>query len=161
MTTQDRVRELFDYRDDGRLVRKISIQSRSQAGSVAGGNSTRGVVIVSVDYRRYKAHRLIWLWHYGILPPEIDHIDGDPSNNRIENLRAATHATNMKNMKTPSTNRSGFKGVRFHLPTRKWTAQIGVNKKSVYLGIFLTPEDAYAAYCRAAVKYHGEFARLA
>jgi hypothetical protein len=160
MISKDRVRELFDYQD-GNLIRKVSIQSRSRLGEKAGANSTRGVVIVSVDYKRYKAHRLIWLWHHGSLPPVIDHIDGDPTNNRIENLRPATHATNMRNSKKPRTNTSGFKGVRFHKQRQKWTAQISVNNRSLYLGIYETPELAYAAYCAGAAEHHGEFARLA
>ena len=156
---QERARELFDY-VDGHLVRRKSIQSRSMAGTVAGGKSDLGRYIVSIDYRRYKVHRVIWLWHYGTLPPEVDHMDGNPSNNKIENLRAADRLSNMKNMRRPSTNTTGFKGVRFHKQSRKWTAQIVSDKKQKYLGIFETPEAAHAAYCSAALRLHGEFARL-
>ena len=160
MITQNRLKELFDYQE-GHLVRKVSVQSRSQVGFRAGAFSTRGVVIVSVDYKRYKAHRLIWLWHYGSLPDEIDHKDNNPSNNNIENLRAATHSMNMRNSRKPVTNSSGFKGVRFHKQSKKWTAQITLNRKSVYLGSFEAPETAHIAYCDAAKKHYEEFARFA
>jgi hypothetical protein len=158
--TQERVRELFDY-SDGNLIRRKSVQSRSMAGTVAGCLSDRGRYIVSVDYRRYKLHRVIWLWHFGQLPEEIDHIDGNPSNNRIENMRAADRLSNMKNVKRPSTNTTGFKGVRLHSQSKRWTAQIVADRKHRYLGSFDTPEDAYRAYCTAATALHGEFARLA
>lgn len=161
MITQERIKELFDYRDDGNLVRKVTVQSRSMAGQVAGGVTGEGRVLVSVDYRRYKAHRLVWLWHHGTMPPEIDHIDGNPSNNRIENLRAVTHAQNMKNSKMPVTNTTGYKGVRYHKGNAKWTAQISINNRSKYLGSFESPEDAAEAYRSAAREHYGEFARIA
>ena len=158
MITQDRVRELFDYQD-GNLVRRITVQSRSKAGEIAGTISGDRIII-SIDRRRYKLHRIIWFWHHGVFPIEVDHRDGDPMNNRIGNLRATDRLGNMKNVKKPITNTSGFKGVRFHKQRLKWTAQIVANGKQQYLGIFKTPEEAHEAYCVAARQLHGEFARF-
>jgi len=89
-----------------------------------------------------------------------DHIDGNTLDNRETNLRLATHAQNAHNTKLRKDNTSGYKGVGKHHGTSKWKARIMVDKKPVFLGLYDTPEQAYAAYCEAARKYHGEFARL-
>jgi hypothetical protein len=88
----------------------------------------------------------------------VDHIDGNTLNNRRSNLRIATHAQNIQNGKLRSTNKSGYKGVRFS--HGKWVSEIKVNRQSHYLGRFDSPEEAYDAYCKAAKELHGEFARL-
>lgn len=89
-----------------------------------------------------------------------DHIDNNPLNNTRSNLRLATASQNMQNSKKPCNNTSGYKGVTWFARKRKWIAQIGVNGKNIYLGEFTTPELAYEAYCSAAKRHHGEFARL-
>ena len=91
----------------------------------------------------------------------VDHIDGDRLNNRRDNLRLATHAENMRNMKRPRTNTSGFKGVYWSRQHSKWRARIMHNGKQHCLGLFDCPQEAHAAYCKAAEELHGEFARAA
>ncbi len=88
----------------------------------------------------------------------IDHINGNSLDNRRENLRIATNAQNLHNRKSNSTNTSGYKGVYWHKPTKKWRAKISVMGKIHYLGQYNTPEEAYAVYCKAATLYFGEFA---
>lgn len=108
-----------------------------------------------------QAHRAAWELYYGQWPEgEIDHINGVKSDNRIVNLRSASRLENAKNKGRQSNNTSGFKGVSLHTQTQKWTARIMVSKKSISLGLFDDPESAYAAYCRANIKFHGEFGRL-
>lgn len=131
------------------------------AGTRAGYCSDKklGYRIVTVDGRRYKEHRLAWFYVHGSWPiNDIDHIDGDPSNNRLANLREATHAQNMANRKLSSDNRVGMKGV--YRRGHRFGARKNVNGKLVNLGVYDTPEEAHAAYCRAAVKMHGQFARF-
>ncbi len=95
-----------------------------------------------------------------VLMPEaerVDHINGDGTDNRRANLRAATHAQNMRNRKKHKNNTSGFKGVS---PMRgKWRAQIRFEGRKHHLGIFDSPEEAAEAYDEAARRLHGEFAR--
>lgn len=107
-----------------------------------------------------KAHRVAWALHYGMWPEaDLDHVNCDKGDNRIENLRSASRPQNGWNVGRPSTNTSGYKGVTFFQQTQKWRARITVGGKVQHLGHFGTPEAAHAAYCEAAKKYHGEFAR--
>lgn len=159
MITQQLVKELFDY-DNGNLIRKKSIQSRSPQGSVAGCKAKYGYH-VSINYKKYKLHRIIWLWHFGFIPNEIDHIDGNPCNNKIENLRPASRNENMRNIKMPITNKSGYKGVSWSKAAKKWIANITVNNKKIYLGLFDCKIKAYESYCDASKKLHGQFSRIA
>jgi hypothetical protein len=88
-----------------------------------------------------------------------DHISGDRLDNRRENLRIASNAENQRNRGKPSSNTSGHKGVTWHRKSGKWQAQIMINGKSMYLGLFTTPEAAHEAYKAAAVELFGEFWR--
>jgi hypothetical protein len=90
----------------------------------------------------------------------VDHIDNDSLNNTRENLRVATFSQNLANSSKSSKNTSGWKGVCFHKGRKRWQATIGVEGRSVYLGIFDTPEEAHAAYCQAAKEHYGEFANF-
>ena len=157
--TQARVRELFDYRDDGALISKMPRRG-TKVGSVVGSIS-RGYLIAAVDYKLYKVHRLVFLWHYGYLPVEIDHIDLDRKNNRIENLRPATSAGNKRNQGISRNNTSGFKGVSYEKRRDKWAAQITVDRQHIFLGYYATLDAAALAYAKAADLYFGEFSRSA
>lgn len=92
---------------------------------------------------------------------EVDHIDGDGLNNRKANLRLATHAENCMNRRVPVTNSSGLKGVSWHKGQRQWVAKIKVSGITVHIGSFNCPEQAHTAYCEAAARMHGKFARSA
>ncbi len=87
----------------------------------------------------------------------VDHVNGDKLDNTRENLRLATPQQNQCNQGIRKNNKSGYKGVSFHRAANKWQATISVNGKSIGLGLHLTPESAYEAYCTAAKEYHGEF----
>ena len=103
-------------------------------------------------------HRLIGNAPDGL---EVDHIDGDALNNRRSNLRLATRSENVRNMKTPSHNTSGFKGVRWNTRSRRWQAFIKLNGNQIWLGTHMCRTSAVIAYAKASTKLHGEFGRVA
>lgn len=129
------------------------------AGSVAGVRDALGYIRISIKGRQYYAHRLAWLMHYGEEPPSIiDHANGDRSDNRISNLRAATKSQNNANSRAPRHNTSGIKGVVAR-PDGRFAAYIKVNRRSSYLGLFETSDEAAAAYKKAAEQAFGSFAK--
>jgi hypothetical protein len=167
--TKQYVKECFDYCDGELIWRKRPEQHFSdtwhqkvfntrQAGSVAG-TLVSGYRVVNFKQRRIAIHRLVFLWHYGYFPSEIDHIDGNPLNNRIENLRPASHADNCKNMKIYKSNTSGFKGVSFHKATGKWAAGIRLCGKWTHLGLFDDINEAAMRRKDVELSQYGEFSR--
>jgi HNH endonuclease len=132
---------------------------RARAGGEAGTVNSHGYRHIYVCGRRYYAHRLAWLFMHGRWPAAtIDHINGDPLDNRIRNLREATHTQNIQNSRRKTTrNKAGLKGVS--LSRTRWRATINVYGNRMSLGTFDNKEDAAAAYATAARKYFGEFAR--
>jgi hypothetical protein len=158
---QKTVREIFFYDKKTGLLRwKIAIAKNIQIGTVAGAPDSKGRIRIGINYRRYLAHRIIWLWVTGKWPEyEIDHEDGVKYNNAWTNLREATPTQNHFNIGLKKHNTSGYKGVSL-TPSGTWHAKIRIEGKQTYLGTFSTAEDAYRAYCEAAKKHHGKFARL-
>ena len=139
------VRELFDYSPEtGDLIWKVR-KGRVKAGDIAGTISSRGYVITSINRKRYRVHNLIWAWHRGKWPRlEIDHIDRNKLNNRIENLRDVTHRANMLNSTRSGV--SGINGVQVYF--NRFRARIfDPNlQKTVHIGSYKTAEEAEYAY---------------
>jgi hypothetical protein len=159
--TAERLRELLSYDPlTGDFRWLVATSFRRDVGRIAGHINSRGGKVIRADRVLYQAHRLAFLYMTGKFPAlDVDHADGNPSNNRWENLREASMSENIANSRRPSHNRSGFKGVSWDKTT--WRARIGINGQDISLGSFKTPEEAHAAYIVAAVKYFGEFARAA
>jgi len=155
--TQDRLKELFEYKD-GQLIRKTRPSIRSFVGQIVGFPDADGYLKVSVDKRQYLVHRLVYLFHYGSLPKFLDHIDGNRKNNKIENLRPASKYQNVLNSKFRSDNTSGVKGVCWSARKRKWFARIYVDKKPMHLGYYEDIELADLVVYEARNKFHKEFA---
>jgi hypothetical protein len=129
------------------------------AGRVAGSPNGNGYLKVSIGKRLFYAHHIVWaLAKDGPIPEEIDHIDRCRSNNRAENLRAATRRQNACNMGVQSRTASGLKGV-YPLPSGKFCSRIKLHGRDRYLGSFETAAEAHAARKKAGEQLHGEFAR--
>lgn len=130
-------------------------------GTRAGRNRDGWYCQIRINGVSFLGHRLAWLYMTGSPAQyEVDHIYGDPSNNKFSNLRAATNSQNQANRKLSSTNKSGFKGVFWRENRRKWVASIKVGGKSIHLGHFDTAQEARAVYSSAAMIHFGEFARF-
>ena len=154
--TRDLLHELFEYRD-GFLFWKIS-RPHVKIGQKAGFSGDRGYWKITVGNRMYRAHRIIFLFHHGYLPAEIDHIDGDRQNNKIENLRPANRSQNLVNKGLSNKNTSGAKNVSWVKDRNKWEVQMYVNKKKTFVGRFDDLEVAKAAAVAFKNQHHGEFA---
>lgn len=140
-------------------ARQSNIWNSRHAGNHAGTvHPLYRYRIIRLDKINYRAHRLAFLLVYGEpVPDELDHIDGDRLNNRIDNLRSATRSQNNANA-NPRASRSGTKGVfKFH--DGRWRASVVHNGRNHYLGTFSTLEEASEARRIAAERIHGQFAR--
>jgi hypothetical protein len=154
--TQEYVQEIFKYKD-GELYWKIS-KGYIKAGFKAGCIDSEGYKVLTLSKKTYKAHRIIFLYHHGYLPKEIDHIDNNKSNNLINNLRAATRSNNAKNVKLRKNNTSGVKNVRWNKDRNKWEVKLLVNGKRTYFGWFDNLIEAAKVAENARNKHHKEFA---
>lgn len=159
--TQSELSRMIQYDPDtGVFIWLEPAGTKMKKGDRAGGAKIGHYSEIKIRGKSYKAHRLAWLYVHGRFPDGcIDHINGDPSDNRLCNLREASHAENLRNTKKQKSNSTGYKGVSWHQRDRRYQANISVNQKRIYLGSFLDPEQAYAAYCKASKEYHGEFGR--
>lgn len=157
--TQQRLRELFDYnpetgqfifkprpREEFHDFRASRVFESKCAGKTAGWRHGAGYTAIRVDGRDYLAHRLAWLYSHGEWPPhEIDHKNGDRSDNRLQNLRPATKKENSRNQCLRITNKSGVNGVIWDKRKGVWRADVTYNGRFIYLGQFKTIEEAAAA----------------
>jgi hypothetical protein len=159
MITQAEVKELFDYTDNGHLIWKTN-RANMKAGDIAGYLRKDGYWVMCVKYKRYLLHRLVYLWHKGTLPDYIDHIDGNPWNNRIENLRECNLSQNQQNRRIGRDNTSGIKGVSWHKHQKKWRATIRYNKEQIHLGVFDDISKAADAIKHYRAMMHGEFCKF-
>jgi hypothetical protein len=154
------VRELLDYDENSGIFRWRKSKGRAKGGSVAGTVRPDGYLKLNIDGKPYFLHRLAWFYVHGVWPAEtIDHIDLNKANNAISNLREATYHENACN-KESNGSASGYKGVGWHICSKKWQVRIKAYGKTKFVGLFDTPEQAYLAYCEAANDLHGEFARV-
>ena len=126
------------------------------------GAMQNGYVIVQINNVKRYAHRLAWLLGTNQSPGDfqIDHINGIRSDNRLANLRLATHTQNRRNTRKPKNNTSGYKGAYWLKDSQRWQARHEVNGKSIFLGYYKTAFEAHLAYRSAIAQTHGEFARL-
>lgn len=162
------LREILEYREDegkffwieeARAGFKGSAVMHSPGEQAGTARKVDGRVVIRVKGRTYLRYRLAFLWCHGRWPKgEIDHIDGDATNDRIINLREATRSLNSQNVRVPMANKksSVFLGVYANKPGRKapWRSAIGVDGRQISLGSFYTEEEAHSAYLKAKRNLH-------
>ena len=162
----NKLRLLFDYNPEtGVLIRNKrpiksfhdersgKIWNTRYSGKPAGMLSDQGYVVLTIDGVSYKAHRLIYLIFHGVIPNDIDHINGITNDNRIANLRSVSKTENQRNKKLSRNNTSGFTGVFWGKQYNKWIARVKVNNKNIHLGSYSDIEDAISARKAANIKY--------
>ena len=150
MITQEICVNLFDYKD-GNLYWKTN-------NKIAGYVTNQGYKSIKINQKKYLAHRLVFLYHYGYLPQIIDHINNIKTDNNIKNLRFATPSENCRNSKKPLHNTSGEKNVSWDKNKQKWCVRIKVGKIKKNIGRFVNLEDAKLAAIFARNKYFEKFA---
>jgi hypothetical protein len=159
--TAEQLREMLFYNPEtGEWIWLVSPCNSITIGDRAGHIDDHGYWRIGIKNRRQRAHRLAWLYMTGAWPAgEIDHKDMNRANCVWSNLRPASCAQNRSNTGARRHNPLGLKGVTKR-PTGKYLASIQVNKKKIHIGLYITPEEAHAAYCLKAAELHGEFARV-
>lgn len=138
------IHRLFVYKN-GFLIRKIDVGNSISGTVMAYSHGNGGYTSTPVNGKLYKTHRLIWLYHNGYMPEgQIDHIDRNKSNNKIENLREVSQRCNNINSKISKKNTSGVTGVTWHKSKKIWQSQITIRRKSYHLGSFCEFDEAVA-----------------
>jgi hypothetical protein len=160
LPTLERLNEVFSYRE-GVLYWKAKpspMAFRIKIGDIADNLKTNGYKSVFLDGKAYPSHRVIYKLFNDDFDGFIDHIDNNPSNNKIENLRIATPEQNQRNAKLRKDNTSGVKGVSWDKSKQSWRVRLQVNKKQKIFGDFKDLELAELVALEARDKYHGNFA---
>lgn len=146
--TQDLLKSLLTYDPNtGVFTWRVNCGTRARAGNLAGCVAGDGYIQIKIRGCKYYAHRLAWLYTYGVWPADqLDHINRVKTDNRIANLRTATAAENNQNR--------GYAGVHWCAARRKWRVRICVNKKSISVGSYANHNDAISARKAAVIKYY-------
>jgi len=159
----EELKEFLDYNPDtGIFTWKKQKAKKTKVGENAGRTTTKNYFTIKFNYIEYQVHRLAYYMYHGIDPLEkiVDHIDGDKTNNKINNLRLATVSQNgMNRVGLASNNTSGATGVRWYEKIKKWSARISIDGVETSLGYFTKKEDAIQARKEAEIKYYGDFRR--
>lgn len=147
LITQKRLKKLLKYDPDtGEFRWRIRRSNRAPKGSVAGCLDRYGYVVIRLDTTLYKAHRLAWLYCYGVWPAKnLDHINQTPGDNRIANLREADQHENNQNRRLQRNSTSGATGVSLHKASQRWHARIHTREGCRSLGYYDTKEQAIKA----------------
>lgn len=158
--TAERLRELLAYDSStGLFVWRERSNGRVPAGTVAGSPHPTGYIQIKIARVMHKAHRLAWLYCHGVWPDrfmDIDHMNGDRGDNRIENLRVISRAGNAQNRRRANRgSRTSMLGVYYRQGrSRPWSAAIFVFGKQKHLGSYFSADEARAAYLEAKRRLH-------
>lgn len=154
--TAEEAREVFVYDPLTGVLTYRRTKVKARAGAIAGYERPDGYRLVCVDYKRYLAHRVAWLIEKGQWPDKhLDHIDQNPRNNVLSNLRECDDAQNAQNLSPKGYGTSGYLGVTRNFRDHDmWDAKIKIRQKTIRIGVYRCKTAAYAAYCKAKVSLH-------
>ena len=156
---QEAFKNVFEYKD-GELFWTKKASDKVEIGKRAGYLMPVGRRRIRIYGTSWQEHRVIFLMHKGYLPLQIDHIDCNPLNNTIENLREATQLENSWNKRiNKNINSSGYKNVSWKKDRAKWKVEVKTSGKPNFIGYFDDIELAALAAVEARDLYHGRFAR--
>lgn len=159
--TQEEAHRLFEYKDGALFWKERPKTSRKPKGDMEAGTvTTGGYKKITVNQRKYYVHQIVFLMQHGYIPQVIDHIDGNTSNNAIQNLRCSDKSKNACNSKTRIDNTSGHRGVVWSKVCNKWAARVQLNKKGIHLGVFEDYDLACLVADEARILYHGNHAKI-
>ncbi len=147
MLTQKLLRHFLKYDPDtGHFTWRVRTSNRIKVGDVAGTVNTHGYLQTRVNGKIYRNHRLVWLYVYGYFPDgDIDHADGDRTNNRLSNLRECSRSQNLINKAIQDNNVTGVKGVCWDKAKKRWEAYAKQKGVKIRLGMYTNFEDAVSA----------------
>jgi HNH endonuclease len=154
--TQKQVQSLFDYKDGNLFWKENRARGKVKAGDKAGCFTSHGYKRLMIGYKEYATHRVVFLYHHGYLPKMVDHIDGNPLNNNIENLRESDSQSNQYNRRKSANNTSGCKNVSWNAKGQTWQIHIR-HKKKVHSWYVKDFELAELIAKEARTKFHGAF----
>lgn len=152
MITQEEVNDLFILRSNGELFWKKDYY-KGKKNTLAGYDNGEGYKVIKIKGKMYLLHHIVWLMVYGYLPKEIDHVNHNRSDNRIDNLREVEHKENCRNKTLNKNNTSGVEGVYWLAQYNVWQARIRVNGKHVSLGCYKDFNEAVKARKEGERKY--------
>lgn len=154
----DKLKQELNYDPETGLFTWARIGIGRPRSKKAGSRKPDGYIVIRVMGYQISGHRLAWAFTYGSFPEKyLDHINGNPEDNRIENLRLASPSQNISNSRLRQDNPTGVKGVR-RKPNGRWHARIKHNYREIHIGVYDTLEDARDAIQKARESLHGEFA---
>lgn len=160
MITQELLKEFLKYNQDTGDFTWLKKPCKSvMVGDTAGSIGERGIRNIGFNHKEYKAHRLAWLYVHGYMPKIIDHINLNPSDNSIANLRECTVRENSLNVGIKKMSSSGVKNVMWKKDRSKWAVKLRVNGIYKHFGYFDDLELAGLVAVEAREKHHGQFAR--
>jgi len=156
LLARDLLDEIFIINpEEGTIIQKKQTSSRVAVGGIPGKINHNGYRVISINYHKYFAHRLMWFYAYGEWPAdEIDHINHRPLDNRIANLRCTTQAENSRNSSLSKRNKTGHTGVSWHKRGKKWQAYVTFKGVRHYLGLFDDKQEAIKARQKKNEEYN-------